>query len=160
MKYGKACFEGLKGFANKDQSVHIFRPLENAARLESSCQRILMPVLPHELFVQACKQVVQDNIAYVPPYGTGGSLYLRPLLFGSGPRIGLQPADEYTFILMVIPVSDYYAGGLSSPVDGILVTQYDRAAPQGVGNVKVAGNYAADLYPTMNKKKLGYPCFL
>lgn len=160
MHYGQACFEGLKAFAHEDNSVHIFRPQENAARLESSCQRILMPTLPHELFVQACKKVVQDNIAYVPPYGTGGSLYLRPLLFGSGPRIGLQPADEYTFILMVIPVSDYYAGGLSSPVDGILVTQYDRAAPQGVGHVKVAGNYAADLYPNMKHKKMGYPITL
>ena len=119
-----------------------------------------MPVLPHDLFVQACIQAVQDNLDYVPPYGTGGSLYLRPLLFGSGPRIGLQPADEYTFILMVIPVSDYYAGGLTSPVDGILVTQYDRAAPRGVGNVKVAGNYAADLYPNMKHKKLGYPISL
>eukprot|EP01083_Nonionella_stella_P096883 272386_1 len=115
-----------------------------------------MPVVPHDVFLNAINEVVRDNIEYVPPYGTGGSLYLRPLLFGSGPRIGLQPADEYTFIIMVIPVGDYYKGGLE-PVDGVIITDFDRAAPRGVGNVKVAGNYAADMLPNMRSKEQGFP---
>jgi branched-chain amino acid aminotransferase len=117
----------------------------------------MMPELPTENFLDALQVVVLDNIEYVPPYGSGGALYVRPLLFGSGPRIGLQPADEYTFLMMVIPVGDYYKGGLSSPVDGLIIEDFDRAAPRGVGAVKVAGNYAADLMPNMLSKKKGYP---
>jgi branched-chain amino acid aminotransferase, group II len=157
LHYGQACFEGLKAFAHQDGSVHIFRPQENAKRLQSSCERTLMPTLPHSLFLQAVNEVVRDNISYVPPYGSGGALYLRPILFGSGARIGLQPADEYMFVIMVMPVADYYKGGLGNPVDGLLITDYDRAAPRGVGNVKVAGNYAADMLPNMRSKKMGYP---
>lgn len=157
LHYGQACFEGLKAFCHEDNSVHIFRPDENAKRLRSSCERIMMPFPSQEEFLQACTKVVQDNIAYVPPYGSGGALYLRPLLFGSGPRIGLQPADEYTFLIMAIPVGDYYKGGLASPVDGMIIRDFDRAAPRGVGNVKVAGNYAADLLPNQQSKKKGYP---
>lgn len=156
LHYGQACFEGLKAFAHEDGSVHIFRPHENAKRLQSSCERTLMPILPHDMFLRAVNEVVRDNIEYVPPYGSGGALYLRPILFGSGARIGLQPADEYMFVIMVMPVADYYKGGLK-PVDGILITDYDRAAPRGVGNVKVAGNYAADMLPNMMSKKKGYP---
>jgi len=102
---------------------------------------------------------VKDNMAYVPPSSSNGALYLRPLLFGTGARIGLQPADEYKFLCMVIPVGDYYKGGLA-PVDGLVVTDYDRAAPRGVGAVKVAGNYAADLKPNMDGKKRGFPILL
>lgn len=116
-----------------------------------------MPEVSTELFFEAIQDVVKDNIEFVPPYGSDGALYIRPLLFGSGPRIGLQPADEYTFLIMVIPVGDYYKGGLSTPVNGLIIPDYDRAAPQGVGNVKVAGNYAADLLPNMLSKKKGYP---
>ncbi len=119
-----------------------------------------MPEVPTETFYQAIQAVVYDNIEYVPPYGTNGSLYIRPLLFGSGPRIGLQPADEYTFLIMVIPVGDYYKGGLSTPVNGLIISDYDRAAPMGVGSVKVAGNYAADLLPNMLSKKKGFPISL
>lgn len=157
LHYGQACFEGLKAFCHQDGSVHLFRPTENAARMQSSCRRTLMPELPTELFVQAIEEVVRDNIEYVPPYGSGGALYVRPLLFGSGPRIGLQPAGEYTFIALVIPVGDYYAGGLSQPVDGLLIEDFDRAAPRGVGSVKVAGNYAADLLPNQLSRKKGFP---
>jgi len=157
LHYGQACFEGLKAFTHPDNTVHVFRPTENAKRLSSSCTRTMMPILPEETFLHAVNEVVRDNIEYVPPYGSGGALYLRPLLFGSGPRIGLQPADEYTFILMVIPVGDYYKGGLASPVDGLLITDFDRAAPRGVGNVKVAGNYAADLLPNMVSRSKGFP---
>eukprot|EP00555_Chaetoceros_dichaeta_P004824 CAMPEP_0198254962 /NCGR_PEP_ID=MMETSP1447-20131203/5199_1 /TAXON_ID=420782 /ORGANISM="Chaetoceros dichaeta, Strain CCMP1751" /LENGTH=421 /DNA_ID=CAMNT_0043941219 /DNA_START=30 /DNA_END=1292 /DNA_ORIENTATION=+ len=157
LHYGQACFEGLKAFTHPDGTVHVFRPKENAYRLSTSCTRVVMPVLPEETFLHAVNEVVRDNIEYVPPYGSGGALYLRPLLFGSGPRIGLQPADEYTFILMVMPVGDYYKGGLASPVDGLLITDFDRAAPRGVGNVKVAGNYAADMLPNMVSKSKGFP---
>jgi branched-chain amino acid aminotransferase len=157
LHYGQACFEGLKAFCHADGSVHLFRPTDNADRMQSSCRRTLMPELPTDLFVQAVEQVVRDNIEYVPPYGSGGALYVRPLLFGSGPRIGLQPAAEYTFIALVIPVGDYYVGGLSQPVDGLLIEEYDRAAPRGLGNVKVAGNYAADLLPNQQSKKKGFP---
>ena len=157
LHYGQACFEGLKAFTHSDGSVHLFRPEENAARMQSSCRRILMPELPTDLFVKAIEQVVIDNIEYVPPYGSGGALYIRPLLFGSGPRIGLQPSAEYTFICLVIPVGDYYAGGLSQPVKCLLIDDYDRAAPRGVGNVKVAANYAADILPNKLSKKRGYP---
>lgn len=157
LHYGQSCFEGLKAFAHEDDTVHIFRPDENAKRLQSSCERLMMPPPPHDVFMKACNEVVRDNIAYVPPYGSNGALYLRPLLFGSGPRIGLQPADEYTLLIMVLPVADYYEGGLSSPVDALIIEDYDRAAPRGVGHVKVAGNYAADLLPNMQTKKKGYP---
>jgi branched-chain amino acid aminotransferase len=157
LHYGQACFEGLKAFCHEDGDVHVFRPDENAKRMQSSCRRIMMPELPTDIFLKAVNTVVSDNIEFVPPYGSGGALYIRPLLFGSGARIGVQPADEYTFLMMVIPVGDYYEGGLSSPVDALIVTDFDRAAPQGVGAVKVAGNYAADLLPNMLSKKKGYP---
>merc|ERR1712127_80212 len=139
---------------------YIFRPDENAKRIARSAERVMMPEIPMDTFIQACNDVVKDNIAYVPPYGSGGALYLRPLLFGSGPRIGLQPAEEYTFIVLVIPVGDYYKGGLSKPVNGLIVDDYDRAAPKGVGAAKVAGNYAADLIPNMAAKKKGFPICL
>ena len=125
--------------------------------MQSSCRRTMMAELPTDKFLDAIQVVVKDNIEYVPPYGSGGALYIRPLLFGSGPRIGLQPSDEYTFLIMVIPVGDYYKGGLASPVDGLLIEDFDRAAPRGVGAVKVAGNYAADMLPNMLSKKKGYP---
>lgn len=157
LHYGQSCFEGLKAFAHEDDSVFIFRPDENAKRLRTSCERLMMPPPPDEVFLSAVNDIVRDNIAYVPPYGSNGALYLRPLLFGSGPRIGLQPADEYTLIIMVLPVADYYEGGLSSPVDALIIEDFDRAAPLGVGHVKVAGNYAADLLPNMQTKNKGYP---
>lgn len=160
LHYGQACFEGLKAFCHEDGDVYVFRPDENAKRMQRSCFRTMMPELPFEAFFEAIQKVIVYNIEYVPPYGTNGSLYIRPLLFGSGPRIGLQPADEYTFLIMVIPVGDYYKGGLSTPVNGVIISDYDRAAPMGVGNVKVAGNYAADLLPNMLSKKKGFPISL
>lgn len=159
LHYGQSAFEGLKAYTHEDESVHIFRPDENAKRLRSSCDRIMMAPLPKELFLKACNTIVKDNIAYVPPHGSGGSLYLRPLLFGSGPRIGLQPSEEYTFLLITIPVGGYYNSGLGA-VDAVIVEDYDRAAPNGVGHVKVAGNYAADLLPSSVNKDSGYPVSL
>lgn len=160
LHYGQTCFEGLKAFCHADDNVYLFRPDENAKRMQSSCRRLVMPELSTESFIEACKMVVRDNIEFVPPYGSNGALYLRPLLIGSGPRIGLQPSDEYTFLILAIPVGDYYKGGLSKPVNGKIMEQYDRAAPRGVGNVKVAGNYASDLLPNMLSKKEGYPIIL
>lgn len=160
LHYGQSCFEGLKAFAHDDGSVNIFRPDENSKRINKSGDRVMMPEIPTETFLKACNDIVKDNIAYVPPYGSGGALYLRPLLFGSGPKIGLQPAEEYTFLILVIPVGDYYKGGLAKPVNGLIVDDYDRAAPKGVGAAKVAGNYAADLIPNMEAKKKGYPICL
>lgn len=157
LHYGQACFEGLKAFTHKDGDVYCFRPEENAARMQSSCRRIMMPEVPTEMFCDAVKTVVRENIEYVPPYGSDGALYIRPLLFGSGSRIGLQPADEYNLIILAMPVADYYKGGLSNPVDALIIKNYDRAAPQGVGAVKVAGNYAADLLPNQLSKQKGFP---
>jgi len=115
-----------------------------------------MAEMPESTFLEAVSAVVSDNLSYLPPYGSGGAMYIRPLLFGSGPRIGLQPADEYTFIALVVPVADYYKGGLKG-VHAVVVEGYDRAAPRGVGSAKVAGNYAADLLPNMAAKKAGFP---
>jgi branched-chain amino acid aminotransferase len=156
LHYGQAVFEGMKAFHCKDQSVKIFRPYENAARIKRSAERILMAVPPAELFVEGVKQVIRDNIEFVPPYGSDGALYIRPLLFGSGPRIGLQPSDEYTLLIMVMPVGNYYKGGMK-PTTAVVIENYDRAAPKGVGGVKVAGNYAADMLPNVEAKQAGFP---
>lgn len=121
--------------------------------------RVCMPEVPEELFLRAVKRAVSENLAFLPPYGTGGALYIRPVLFGTGPRIGLQPSDQYTFLVIVLPVADYYRGGWN-PVSAVVVEDYDRAAPKGVGNVKVAGNYAADILPNMSAKKKGFPIAL
>lgn len=146
LHYGQAAFEGLKAFRCKDGVVRLFRPRENARRLASTARRIRMAEVPEALFMEAVRRAIRDNIDYVPPYGTGGSLYVRPLLIGSGAQIGVNPAKEYTFIVMVVPVGAYYKGGLK-PVRAVVLDQYDRAAPLGVGHVKVAGNYAASLEP-------------
>jgi len=156
LHYGASCFEGLKAFRTADGRVSLFRPDENAKRMASSAARLLIPEVPADLFLSACKAAVRENVEFVPPYGTGGSLYVRPLLFGSGPKIGLSPADEFTFLVLVTPVGDYYAGG-PAPVTAIVTTDYDRAAPRGVGHVKCAGNYAADLLPNTLAKRAGYP---
>lgn len=156
LHYGQSCFEGLKAFRGRDQKIRLFRPDENARRLMSSADRLMMPRVPESLFLTAVHRAVRENEHFVPPYGTGGSLYIRPLLYGSGARIGLQSADEFTFLVLVVPVGDYYKGGLS-PVTAVVMTDFDRAAPRGVGNVKVAGNYAADLLPNSLGKSAGYP---
>lgn len=156
LHYGQSCFEGLKAFRGRDGRVRIFRPDENARRMQSSAARLVIPEVPEQLFLEAVHAAVRENEQFVPPYGTGGSLYVRPLLFGSGAKIGLQSSDEFTFLVLVVPVGDYYKGGLS-PVTAIVMEEYDRAAPKGVGHVKVAGNYAADLLPNILGKKAGYP---
>jgi branched-chain amino acid aminotransferase len=156
LHYGQAAFEGLKAFSCADGQIRVFRGDENASRLQQTAGRIHMAQVPTDLFEEAVQRVVWANRDFVPPYGTGGALYIRPMLFGSGPQIGVSPSLEYTFIILVLPVGDYYKGGLS-PVSALVVEGFDRAAPQGVGHVKVAGNYAADLEPNSIAKKQGYP---
>ncbi len=144
--YGQAAFEGLKVFRCKDGKARIFRPEENAKRLQSTANHIMAPEVPHDIFMEAVFQVVKDNADYIPPYGTGGSLYIRPLLIGTSAQIGISPSLDYEFIVMAMPVGAYYKGGIK-PVHAYLVEEFDRAAPSGTGHVKVAGNYAAGLKP-------------
>ncbi len=156
MHYGQAAFEGLKAFRCKDGVIRMFRPQANAARMAATARRTCMAPPPEALFVEACARVVRANADYVPPYGTGGALYIRPLLIGTGAQIGVAPADAYTFIVLVVPVGPYYVGGLK-PVRAMVYDDFDRAAPLGVGDVKVAGNYAASLYAHEEAKRQGYP---
>jgi len=144
LHYGQAIFEGMKAFRCKDGKVRIFRPGANANRINSSARRLLMPEFPVETFIEAVRTVVRDNIDYVPPYGTGGSLYIRPVMFGTTPQMGVGPSKEYMLVIMVMPVGAYYRGGIK-PVDAMVSVDYDRAAPKGTGHIKAAGNYAASL---------------
>ncbi len=143
--YGQQAFEGLKAYRCKDGSINIFRPDENAKRLQSSADRVRMPQVETAVFIDAVKQVVKANEEYVPPYGTGATLYLRPLLIGVGENIGVSPAKEYIFTIFCMPVGPYFKGGLAPT--NFVVSDYDRAAPNGTGAQKVGGNYAASLLP-------------
>jgi branched-chain amino acid aminotransferase len=156
LHYGQECFEGIKAFRQKNGKIVIFRPDENGKRMFRTAERTCMPEVPVEMFVDACKKIVKKNAEFVPPYGTGGSMYLRPLLIGTGPQIGVAPAQEYTFMVMVMPVGAYYKGGLK-PVRAVIFDDYDRAAPNGMGDVKVGGNYAASLFAHEKAKKSGWP---
>lgn len=128
--YGQAIFEGGKAFRCKDGKVRIFRPEENGRRLNRSASHLLMPEFPVDKFVEAVKTVVRDNADFVPPYGTGGALYIRPVMFGTTPQIGVGASLEYELIIMVVPVGAYYKGGIK-PVDAMISRDYDRAAPHG-----------------------------
>ena len=156
LHYGQAAFEGLKAFRCKDGKVRVFRPQANGARMNSTVHQLISPEIPEEMFCDAIRRVVRDNIDYVPPYGSGGSLYIRPLYIGTGPQIGVAPADMYDFLVMVMPVGAYYKGGLHG-VPSLIVEDYDRAAPLGMGRYKVAGNYGASLMPAMLAKQRGFP---
>ncbi len=159
MHYGQACFEGLKAFRAPDGRVAMFRPGQNARRLRNSAERVCMEAPSDALFVEACELAIRENLSFVPPYGTGASLYLRPLLVGTEATIGIKPSDSYTFIVLVTPVGPYYKDGFS-PVNAVVIDEYDRAAPRGTGQAKVAGNYAASLKPQIIAKKMGYPIVL
>ena len=145
LHYGQQCFEGLKAYRCKDGSINLFRPDQNAKRMQNTCDRLLMPQVPTELFIRACKEVVKANEKWVAPYGTGATLYLRPFVIGVGENIGVRPAPEYLFCVFCCPVGAYFKGGMKP--SNFLVTDYDRAAPHGTGGVKVGGNYAASLLP-------------
>lgn len=145
LHYGQQCFEGLKAYRTKKGILQLFRPDRNAARMQESCRRIMMPEFPIDRFVEACKQVVKANEAYVPPYGSGATLYLRPFLIGVGDNIGVKPAPEFIFSVFCVPVGPYFKGGMN-PVN-FSVSNFDRAAPYGTGAAKVGGNYAGSLLP-------------
>ena len=156
LHYGQEAFEGMKAFRCKDGVIRIFRPHENAGRMHRTALRTCMAPVPEDMFVDAVKRVVKANEEFVPPYGTGGSLYVRPLLIGTGPQIGVAPASEYTFLVLVMPAGEYYKGGLK-PVRSIIIDEFDRAAPNGMGDVKVGGNYAASIFAHEKAKAAGYP---
>ena len=145
LHYGQQCFEGLKAYRCKDGSINLFRPDQNAKRMQNTCNRLLMPQVPTELFIRACKEVVKANEKWLAPYGSGATLYLRPFVIGVGENIGVRPAPEYIFSVFCCPVGAYFKGGMKP--SNFLVTDYDRAAPHGTGGVKVGGNYAASLLP-------------
>ena len=144
LHYGQEAFEGLKAFRCKDGKIRIFRPDENAARMQSTSRGIMMPEMPTDKFIEMCKRVIKLNERFIPPYGTGASLYLRPLLIGTGITVGVKPADEYLFLIFVTPVGPYFKGGFkANPY--FITRKYDRSAPLGTGIYKVGGNYAASL---------------
>ncbi|MBE2896503.1 branched-chain amino acid aminotransferase [Pasteurellaceae bacterium HPA106] len=145
LHYGQQSFEGLKAYRCKDGSINLFRPDQNAQRLQKSCQRLLMPEVPTEMFINACKQVVKANERFVAPYGFGATLYLRPLIIGVGDNIGVHSAPEFIFTVFCCPVGAYFKGGMQPT--NFIVSDYDRAAPNGTGAAKVGGNYAASLLP-------------
>ncbi len=144
LHYGQEAFEGLKVFMGKDGKVRVFRWEENAKRLQYSADGVLMPQVSNELFKEAMEKVVDLNRKFIPPYGTGAALYLRPLLIGTGEKVGVQPADEYLFMIFATPVGPYFKEGFK-PVKIQIVKDYDRAAPLGTGGFKIGGNYAASL---------------
>jgi len=155
LHYGQEAFEGLKAYMGKDGKIRLFRWEENAKRMIFSAGGVKMAPVPVEMFREALFQAVKLNIKFVPPYGSGASLYIRPLLYGSGPEVGVKPADEYTFIVFVTPVGPYFKGGIK-PVNMLICRDVDRAAPLGTGIFKVGGNYAASLRALITAKEGGY----
>lgn len=155
LHYGQEAFEGLKAYRCPDGKVRIFRAEENAARLQSTARGIVMPEVPTELFVDMVKKVVRLNQEYVPPYESGATLYLRPLLFGITAGVGVRPATEYCFLIFATPVGPYFKGGFSSN-PYVIVRDVDRAAPLGTGMFKVGGNYAASLRANKMAHEKGY----
>lgn len=155
LHYGQEAFEGLKAYMSRDGKIRLFRWQENAKRLMLSAEGIKMAVVPEELFRDAIFQAVKLNRHYVPPYGTGATLYIRPLLYGSGAEVGVKPSSEYTFIVFVTPVGPYFKEGVK-PVDMMICRDVDRAAPMGTGSFKVGGNYAASLRALIAANKGGY----
>jgi branched-chain amino acid aminotransferase len=155
LHYGQEAFEGMKAYRGKDGRVRIFRWDENAKRLLTSAAGVLMAQVPEELFRKAVMTVVKMNERFVPPYGSGATLYIRPLLYGSGPEVGVKPSSEYAFIVFVSPVGPYFKGGVK-PVNMRVCREYDRAAPLGTGNIKVGGNYGASLRAIIKARDEGY----
>lgn len=154
LQYAQTCFEGLKAYRTVDGKVVCFRPDLNAKRMKDTCERLEMPVFPEERFLDAVEKVVKANIDYVPPYGSGATLYLRPYMFGSNPVIGVKPADEYQFRIFTTPVGPYFKGGAKAIT--IRVPDFDRAAPRGTGHIKAGLNYAMSLHPIVDAHKQGY----
>jgi branched-chain amino acid aminotransferase len=159
LHYGQEAFEGLKAFRGRDEKIRVFRMDENAKRMIRSAEGIMMEPVPRELFEKMTLQAVEANIRFVPPYESGASLYVRPLLIGTGPRVGVAPADEYLFIVFVTPVGPYFKEGFKL-TNVAVMHNYDRAAPNGTGNIKIGGNYAASLKAGKIAKEKGYSAVL
>lgn len=157
LHYGQEAFEGLKAYRCKDGKIRIFRMEANAERLQSTCRGILMPELPTELFCEMVKKVVKLNERFIPPYESGASLYIRPLLIGTSAQVGVHPASEYLFLIFVTPVGPYFKGGFATN-PYVIIREFDRAAPLGTGTFKVGGNYAASLRANKMAHDLGYSC--
>ena len=154
LNYGQGAFEGLKAYRTSKGRTVLFRPDMNAKRFQRSAERLCIPPVPVELFIDAVVSVVRDNIAYVPPLGKG-SLYIRPVVWGTGPVLGVKPAPSYTFVVYVSPVGPYFKGGITC-LHLKVTRSYHRAAPKGTGSVKAIGNYAASLYPHKLAKEHGF----
>ena len=154
LQYAQTCFEGLKAYTTEDGHIVTFRPDLNGARMEDSARRLEMPVFPKERFVKAVEQVVAANAAYVPPYGSGATLYIRPYMFGIGPVIGVKPSDEYQFRMFATPVGPYFKGG-AHPLT-LCVSDFDRAAPPGTGDITAGLNYAMSLHAIVTAHANGF----
>ncbi len=154
LHYCQECFEGLKAYTTEDARVVCFRPDLNAERMYETAERLCMPSFPKDKFVEAVKQVVKANAEWVPPFGSGATLYIRPVMFATGVVIGVKPADEYQFRILVTPVGPYYKGG-AVPIS-ICVSEYDRAAPRGTGNIKAGLNYAMSLQANVEAHANGF----
>ena len=157
LHYGQEAFEGLKAFRGKDGKVRIFRLEANAERLQNTCDGILMPHVSVKLFREMVAKVVELNKDYIPPYESGASLYIRPLLIGTSAQVGVHPASEYLFIIFVTPVGPYFKGGFSTN-PYVIIREFDRSAPLGTGKYKVGGNYAASLRANKMAHDMGYSC--
>lgn len=154
LQYAQTCFEGLKAYTTENGQIVMFRPDMNAARMARSCKRLEMPVFPEEKFVDAVAQTVRANMAWVPPFGSGATLYIRPYMFGSSQVIGVKPADEYQFRVFTTPVGPYFKGG-AKPLT-IKVSDFDRAAPNGTGHIKAGANYAMSLHAIVTAHEEGF----
>ncbi|MGN1349509.1 MAG: branched-chain amino acid aminotransferase [Anaerovoracaceae bacterium] len=154
LQYAQTCFEGLKAYTTEDGRIVTFRPDLNAQRMEDSAKRLEMPVFPQDRFLEAVDKVVAANAAYVPPYGSGATLYIRPFMFGSSSVIGVKPAEEYQFRMFCTPVGPYFKGG-AKPIT-IRVCDFDRAAPHGTGHIKAGLNYAMSLYAIVDAHNQGF----
>lgn len=154
LQYAQTCFEGMKAYTTVDGKVVVFRPDMNAKRMADTAKRLEMPVFPEDRFVEAVEEVVKANLKYVPPYGTGATLYLRPFMFGSAPVMGVKPSAEYQFRIFASPVGPYFKGG-AKPIT-LTVSDFDRAAPHGTGHVKAGLNYAMSLHAIVTAHANGY----
>lgn len=159
LHYGQEAFEGLKAFRGQDGKIRVFRMDENAKRLQASSRGIVMAEFPVDRFEEAVCKVIKLNERFVPPYGSGASLYIRPLLIGLGAQVGVAPAPEYMFLVFVTPVGPYFKSGFK-PAPVCIMRGYDRAAPQGTGTIKVGGNYAASLAAGRKAQEKGYVAVL
>ena len=157
LHYGQEAFEGLKAYRCPDGKVRVFRVDENAARLQSTCRGILMPEMPTDKFIEMVEIAVRLNERFIPPYESGATLYIRPLLIGTSAQVGVHPSDEYLFLIFVTPVGPYFKGGFSTN-PYVIIREYDRSAPLGTGIYKVGGNYAASLRANKMAHDLGYSC--